>query len=131
MEATKTISTSEVATRLVKLCREGKNVEAIQELYSDHIVSIEPKGAPTERTEGKDAVLGKTKHFLDMVEEFHGISVSEPIVSENFFACTMDMEVSLKGIGKNSMRELAVYEVKEGKIVSEQFFFQPQPMPAK
>ncbi len=37
-----TMNAQEVANRLVLLCREGKNVEAINELYDDDIVSHEP-----------------------------------------------------------------------------------------
>ena len=51
------MNTQEVANRLVQLCREGKNVEAINELYHDHIVSHEPKGTPMEKTEGKPVLL--------------------------------------------------------------------------
>jgi hypothetical protein len=35
-----------IATRLVKLCREGKFEEAQRELYTDDAVSIEPEGLP-------------------------------------------------------------------------------------
>ena len=42
--ATTTLTTQEVANRLVSLCREGKFVDAIQELYAPLVVSIEPDG---------------------------------------------------------------------------------------
>ena len=35
----------------------------------------------------------------------------------------MGMDVTMKGMGRQKMDELAVYEVKDGKIVKEQFFF--------
>ena len=38
------MTTQEVATRLVGLCREGKFMEAAQELYSPDIVSVEADG---------------------------------------------------------------------------------------
>ncbi len=54
----------EVAHRLVDLCREGKNVEAINELYDDNVVSIEPEGSPMPgKTVGKKAVLESTNHW--------------------------------------------------------------------
>jgi hypothetical protein len=123
LEATKTITTQEVANQLVKLCREGKNVEAIKELYADNIVSIEPKGSHAERTEGKTAVLAKTTQWLEMVEQFHGAKISDPIFTGNYFSCVMEMDVTLKGIGRNPMNEIGVFEVQNGKIVFEQFFY--------
>lgn len=117
------MNTQEVANRFIKLCQEGKNIEAINEFYADHIVSHEPKGAPMERTEGKEAVLGKTTHWFSTVEEIHSGHVSDPIVGGNFFSCTMDMDVTYKEHGRMPMSEVCVYEVKDGKIVSEQFFY--------
>lgn len=35
----------------------------------------------------------------------------------------MGMDVTLKGMGRRQMDEIAVYEVKDGKIVKEQFFY--------
>jgi limonene-1,2-epoxide hydrolase len=35
----------------------------------------------------------------------------------------MGMDVTMKGAGRINMEEIAVYEVKDGKIVKEQFFF--------
>jgi len=39
------MTTQEVADKLVQLCREGKNDQAIEELYADNVVSREPKGS--------------------------------------------------------------------------------------
>lgn len=117
------MSTQEVADRLVELCREGKNIEAITELYADNIISHEPKGSHVEVAEGKDAIFAKTKQWFDSVEEVHSGVVSDPLVTGNFFAVTMDMDVTYKGMGRNTMNEVCVYEVKDGKIVFEQFFY--------
>ena len=57
-----------------------------------------------------------------MVEETHGITVSDPLVATNSFGCTMRLNVTMKGRGPMDMTELCVYEVKDGKIISEQFF---------
>jgi hypothetical protein len=35
----------------------------------------------------------------------------------------MGMDVTMKGQGRSKMDEIAVYEVKDGKIVKEQFFY--------
>ena len=57
-----------------------------------------------------------------MVEEMHSLTVSDPLVASNSFACTMRMDVTMKEGGHMDMTELCVYNVKEDKIVSEEFF---------
>lgn len=114
----------EVAHRLVDLCREGKNVEAINELYDENVVSLEPEGSPMGgKTVGKSAVLGNTNDWYNSVQEIHSAYISDPIVSGNFFACAMDIDATYKERGRNEMSELGVFEVKNGKIVTTQFFY--------
>ena len=57
-----------------------------------------------------------------MVTEMHGLAVSDPLIATNSFACTMKMDITMKERGHMDMTELCVYHVKDGKIVSEQFF---------
>jgi hypothetical protein len=119
-----TMNAQEVANRLVQLCRDGKDLDAINELYDDNIVSLEPEGSPMGgKTVGKEAVLESTNRWHDSVEQIHSTHVSGPIVSGNFFACTMDYDVTFKGQGRNTMAELCVYEVNDGRIVTSQFFY--------
>ncbi|HMI02474.1 MAG TPA: nuclear transport factor 2 family protein [Pedobacter sp.] len=117
------MNTQEVADKLVQLCREGKNTEAIEELYAENIVSKEPKGSPMELTEGKEAVKNKTIQWEESVEEIHSASTSEPIVANNHFAIVMDIDATYKAHGRMAMSEICVYEVKDGKIVAEEFFY--------
>ena len=58
-----------------------------------------------------------------MTEAMHNAYVSEPVVAANHFSLAMGMDVTLKGIGRVQMDEVAVYEVTEGKITREQFYF--------
>lgn len=121
------MTTQEVANKLVEYCRKGQFEEAMTELYAPNIVSIEPAGAPAERIEGIEGVVAKGKQFAEMTEEFHGMEVSEPVVAENFFSCSMKMDITMKGAPRMTMEEICTYGVKDGKIVYEQFFFTPQP----
>lgn len=50
------LSTSDVAQRLVELCREGKILEAGEELHSDDVISEEPNSTYWKLVEGKQAV---------------------------------------------------------------------------
>jgi limonene-1,2-epoxide hydrolase len=117
------MNTEEIAKRLVELCREAKWETAQKELYATDAVSIEPEATPAfeKETRGLPAIIEKGRKFSAMVETMHALSVSDPLVADNAFACTMRLDMTMKGQGRMNMGELCVYEVKDGKIVLEQF----------
>ena len=121
--SSKTMTTQEVANRLVELMRIGQVQQAQEELFSDDINSIEPDHAPIKSAKGKEAVLAKGAQFASMIETRHGGSFSEPIVGGRYFSCAMTLDATFKGQGRMQMDEICVFEVKDGKIISEQFFF--------
>ena len=114
----------EIANRLVDLCRRGEWSKAQKELYDHDAVSIEPYSTPgfEKEVKGLDALEEKGRKWDEMVEEMHGLEVSEPVIADNSFACTLRMDVTMKGKGRMVMTELCVYQVKDGKVFSEQFF---------
>ncbi len=113
-----------IAKRLVALCRKAQWETAQRELYADNAVSIEPAATPNfpQKTKGLPAIIKKGQKFGAMVEKMHSLKVSAPLVADKAFACTMTMDVKMKGMERWKMSELCVYQVKDGKIVSEQFF---------
>ena len=117
------MATVDVANRLVELCRQGNFEAAQKELFADDAVSIEPHGTEMFEKEikGLDAIIEKGKKWGEMVQEAHGMEVSEPLLADSSFAVTMNMDVTMKGGQRMSMTELCIYHVKDGKIVSEQF----------
>lgn len=118
------MTTQEVANRLVTLCRKGEFAEAINELYHEDVVSHEPKGSQgPERVQGLDAVRQKTLDWEKGLEQIHSASVSDPIVAGNHFVVGMYMDITMKGAGRMKMDELCVYEVNDGRIVRDQFFY--------
>jgi hypothetical protein len=117
------MNTQQVANRLVELCRQGKIPQAMEELYDQDIASMEPDHAPVKSAKGKTAVMEKGKQFASMIEERHGGSFSDPVVGGNYFSTAMMLDATFKGQGRMKFDEICVYEVKEGKIVREQFFF--------
>lgn len=119
------MTTQQIAAQLAAFCAKGEFEKAQKELFADDVVSIEPYATPAfeKETKGKPAVNEKIKSFMSMVEEVYGVKVSEPLVAGNAFAITMDMDVTMKGRSRETMSEVCVYEVKDGKIISEQFFF--------
>ena len=118
------MTTQEVANRMNELFKENKWMEAQDELFADEAVSIEPENSPgLKSVKGKAAIKQKGDDFNAMVEDMHGGWVSEPLVAGNFISFGMGMDVTMKGQGRMKMDEIAVYEVKDGKVVREQFFY--------
>jgi hypothetical protein len=119
-----TMTTQQIANRLTELCRQGEFETAQKELYADDAVSLEPYETPDfeKETKGLKAIIEKGHKFGSMVEVMHGGDVSDPVVADNSFAFVMTMDATMKGKGRMKMSELCVYQVKDGKIVSEQFF---------
>ncbi len=122
--ATKTMTTKEIAKKLKKYCEQGKFEEAQKELFAKDAISIEPMagGGFDKETRGLDAIIKKGYKWNEMVSATHSLEVSEPIIAGNTFSLTMRMDVTTKDRGRTDMTELCVYQVKDGKIISEQFF---------
>ncbi len=118
------MTTNQIAERLVELCRQGQFETAQKELFANDAVSIEPYATPAfeKETKGLDAILEKGEKWNSMVQEMHSLTVSDPLVASNSFACTMRMDVTMKEGGQMDMTELCVYNVKDDKVVSEEFF---------
>ncbi len=119
------MSITEIANGLVDLCRQGKNMEAIEKYYSDKIVSVESGSSPDVPAEmkGIEAIKGKNQWWLDN-HEVHSEEANGPFVGEKQFAVEFKMDVTQKASGKRfHMREMALYTVEGGKIVHEHFFY--------
>lgn len=119
------MTTQEIADKLVALCQQGQFLEAIQTLYAQDVVSVEagaPPGGSREMA-GLEAVIGKA-HWWQGEHEVHSASVEGPLVSSAHFCVRFAMDVTARSTGRRmTMDELAVYQVKDGKIVREEFFY--------
>ena len=114
----------EIASRLTELCRKGDFETAQKELFADDAASIEPYATPAfeKETKGLDNIIEKGRKFEAMVQEIHNIDVSEPLIATNSLVLALRMDVTMKEGGRMDMRELCLYQVKDGKIISEEFF---------
>lgn len=118
------MTTGQIASRLVELCRQGQFEAAQKELFAENAVSIEPEATPDfpKETQGLGAIIEKGHKFESLMEKVHGCSTSTPLVAGNAIAFTLTMDVTMKGRGRVKLEEICTYEVEDGKIVSEQFF---------
>jgi len=119
-------STAAVAEELVAFCRAGHNVDAINALYSRDIVSVESMGSDTmpQTTKGLDAVRKKSEWWVAN-NEVHSFQVDGPFIGEgDKFAVYYNYDITSKPRKQRAMmEEMALYTVKDGKIVREQFFY--------
>ena len=120
------MTTNQVANRLVSLCRAGHYEQAQHELYANDAASVEMPAmaaSPMGNVQGLAAILDKGKRWADNIVEIHGGAVSEPLVAGNWFTVAMSIDATYKDMGRVPMQEIAVYRVRDGKIVHEQFFY--------
>ncbi|MEL6971162.1 MAG: nuclear transport factor 2 family protein [Bacteroidota bacterium] len=117
------MSTNKIANRLVNLLRQGQFETAQKELFQQDAISTEPESANLPETKGLDAILQKGAQFRESVENWYGITVSEPVVSAQHFAVALTVDLAFKGQAQSRMDEIIVYQVEDGKIKHEQFFY--------
>jgi len=121
------MTTQEIADRFYELSQQGQ-WEVIQaELFSDDAESIEPDHVAQHgglvHAKGREALDKKAQNFREVTEEIHGGYCGKPIVAGNYFSLAMGLDATMKGMGRMKMDEICVYQVKDGKIVKEQFFY--------
>lgn len=130
MTTATTTPTTAVAEELVSFCRTGRNLDAINNLYSPDIVSIESMGneAMPREMRGIDAIMGKNKWWSEN-NTVNAATIEGPFVTDgDKFAVYYNYDVTSKQTGqRNQMEEMALYTVKDGKVVREQFFYRTGP----
>ncbi len=119
------MSSTEIGKELVELCRQGKNLEAIEKLYSPDIVSVEAVAMPNigQTQQGIEAVKAKNSWWVEN-HEVHGSEVSGPFPNGNQFIVHFRFDVTPKHTGQRmTMDEMGLYTVEGGKIAKEEFFY--------
>ena len=114
----------EVAARFNELAQQEKWFEIQDELFADNVKSIDPPNSPYfGYAEGKANVRKKGEAFVKKIEEVHRTHTTEPVIGGNHFAAGREVDITVQGLGRIQMNQIMLYEVKNGKIVSEQFFY--------
>ena len=119
------MNTTDIANKLVELCREGKNMEALATLYSNDAVSVEAMAMPGMNQEAKGLPAIKAKGEWWMANhEVHSASITGPWPHGDRFIVGFQYDVTNKPSGNRmQMDEAALFTVKDGKIVREEFFY--------
>ena len=116
------MKTDEVANNLVNWFNNNDEARCYEELYSPNIVSIEPTKEMAVAN-GMEEVAKKGEWWEENFE-VHSTKASGPIVADNWFSVRFDMDTTHKPSGQRSQTaEIGVFQVQDGKIVKEQFFY--------
>lgn len=126
MKATqeKTMTTQEVADRFHELAQQEKWFEIQDEFFSDDVRSLEPEGSPYfGYAEGKAPVRKKGEDFVSRIEAVHSLRTTAPIVAGNHFVVGREKDITVQPHGRIRINQVMLYEVRDGRIVLEQFFY--------
>ncbi len=119
------MSAMEIGKQLAELCRQGRNLDALNTLFADELVSVEagvPPGMARE-AKGLEAVKAKSAWWIEN-HEIHSASVTGPWPHDDKFILGFQYDITNKPSGQRmQMDEMALYFVANGKIVREEFFY--------
>ena len=119
------MSTMEIARKLVELCKQGKNQEALDTLFATDAVSLEAGAPPGMQREAKGLAAIKAKGEWWLANhEVHSASMTGPWPHDDRFIVGFQYDITNKPSGNRmKMNEVGLFTVKNGKIVREEFFY--------
>lgn len=115
----------EIAQTLVDACNAQGEADLLNTYYATDAVSVEPMDMGNGReTHGVEAIHGKHAWWEENFE-VHSLKIEGPYIhGEDRFAVTFEMDCTEKASSKReTMKEVAVYSVTDGKITREEFFY--------
>jgi hypothetical protein len=123
-ETETTMTTHEIAARFNELAQQEKWFEIQDELFAENVKSVDPPGSPYfGYAEGKANAREKGMDWVKRVTAAHRLHTTEPVVGGRHFAVGREVDITVEGFGRIQINEIMLYEVKDGQIVSEQFFY--------
>jgi hypothetical protein len=121
---TKNMTIQQVADRYNKLAQAEKWFEIQDEFFSEDVKSTDPPDSPYfGYAEGKADVRKKGEEFTKGITGVHHLFTSEPLIAGNYFAVGREVDVTTQKHGRIQINQIMLYEVSDGKIISEQFFY--------
>ena len=125
MIANKTATTArEVVARFNELAQQEKWFEIQDEFFAENVKSIDPPNSPYfGYAEGTANVRKKGEDFVKRIEAVYKHYTTEPVVAGNHFAVGREVDITVQGFGRIQINQVMLYEVRDGEIVLEQFFY--------
>ena len=97
----------------------GKALDAFEKFYADDVVMIEPDA----EHRGKDVNRKREQEFFASVEDFHGAELLSSGVSGDTSFSEWKWDVTLRGIGRIRLEQVAVRTWREGRVARERFYY--------
>ena len=121
------MDTREIADKLMEHCRNHTESEGLKTLYAEDAVSIEPmapEGMDTV-TKGREGIQGKHDWWNNTME-VHSSEMEGPFINGDQFSVVFEIDAEDKKSGQRwKAKEVALYEVENGKIARETFMMMP------
>ena len=117
------MTTAEIAHRLVELCRNGQYAEAYTELFDPAFESLEPPHSLMPHVTGVEGIQERAALFHETIKAVHSGYFNDPQVAGRFFSLALGFEATYTDGIRRNFDEIGVYEVRDGTIVKEQFFY--------
>lgn len=121
------MTTQELANKYYELACQNNYIEIQDKYYADNVISVEPEHAALKGmqivTKGKSDVMAKGEAFRESREILHSQSCSEPLATGDFFSVILRRDITFKNKGRVQLEEIGIFQVVDGKIISEQFFY--------
>lgn len=117
-------TTQQIATRFNELAQQECWFEIQDELFADTVESIDPPNSPWfGYATGKAAVRKKGEDFVKRIEAVHSARTTTPVTGGDHFAVGREVDITVQGFGRIQINQVMLYRVKDGQIISEQFFY--------
>lgn len=97
----------------------GKAMEVFEELYDENVV-MQENTEPEYR--GKDFNRKRELEFMASVEAWHSARVLTSATAGNVSFSESEADLSIKGVGRITMTQVAVRQWRDGKVVHERFY---------
>jgi len=119
-----------IGKQLADFCNQGKNLDAINTLYADNVVSVEAcdMGNPElpQTTTGIDGVRKKNQWWSEH-HQVHSGTVNGPFPHGDKFILMFNYDVT-SNCGpmagqRMQMEEAGLFTVQNGKVAKEEFFY--------
>jgi len=121
------MTTQELAARYRELMMERKFLEIQDTYYAEDVICQEMEKAAAMGlavvTQGREAIKAKGIARRATIETMHSYYCSEPIVAGEFFSVVLRQDLTFKGRPRTTVEEIGIFQVKDGKIIKEQFFY--------
>lgn len=118
------MTTQDIAHRLVALLQSGDFNGVYDELFHPTKVRhLEPQSPYFPDLTGVEAIKAKDAQMQAGIAEFKAMKVGTPAIAKGYFALPYFASFVLQDGTPVELDEIILYQVEDGKIVMEQFFY--------